>query len=57
MLRTALVFGFSSLSTTSFAHPGHIADIGQGHSHLDIIAVAVAAAMAVTWAIRSAKIS
>jgi len=41
MLRTALSVTFATLATNAFAHGGHIADVGHGHSHFEgVIALA-----------------
>lgn len=46
MLRTTLVLALSALSTTAFAHPGHLANVVHGHNHADIFAAVVAVAVA-----------
>jgi len=52
MLRTALIASFTSLSTSAFAHGGHIADVGHGHSHFAGITVLLVVGIIATIVIK-----
>jgi hypothetical protein len=52
MLRTILATAFATASTAAMAHPGHIADVGQGHSHFTAISALVIVAIATTFALK-----
>lgn len=48
MLRSTLTAAFATISTSAFAHGGHIADVGHGHSHFEIISALVIVAIVST---------
>ena len=52
MLRTLLTTAFATASTAAFAHPGHIADVGQGHSHFIGITALLIVGIATTVAVK-----
>ena len=52
MLRSLLTAGFLTVSTVAMAHPGHIADIGYGHSHYGTVSAFVVIAIAAGVALK-----
>jgi len=51
--RILAILGTAVLPATAFAHPGHVADTGQGHSHWYIYVLVACAAFGLTALIRA----